>query len=623
MAGNLESLDKITIILTETSCKRSNRKINSKSAESETGDFYICNNNDSKLSNYQSFFQIKSFEIDSTKLKSFQILFNNLVMPEANQYRSRMTTFNESCNTLLASPGTSVSFSFASTNDSNATPRWGIFFENKDGTFENALMDILYPTIVHLVFEKNDKKFVVYPEIDESIFQKKERITLYKDYKTTQKIFFGAPGTGKSYLVNKIINSSIQKKVPFGSPSVFERELTTFIRKKYNDPTGDKTKRIKNFLTTESSCNIFRQVIKKDIKKISECYSLDDAKKIHTALKKDGELYWSNINDNPSQAVGCYVSFLESIPGSEIVSPLNTFNFRTTFHPDYDYAQFVGTFKPTSDEPNSNEPNSNNAGISYKFIPQTFTNAYVKAWECFLKSSGVVYLVIEEINRGNCAQIFGDIFQLLDRDDFGYSEYAIDANADLAQYLEAQFKKLKLWEQYNNEIANRTLSNCEKCKIFLPPTLNILATMNTSDQSLFPMDSAFKRRFEWKYIPINDKEESNANFNIDIGSGYSWLNFIRSVNKLILDITHSEDKQLGEFFVKPDKLENTISKDLFLGKVMFYLWNDICKDEHEELSFFRTQKDSAKKEVFFTFQDLYKDGGEDKLIEFMNWVQNT
>lgn len=268
--------------------------------------------------------------------------------------------------------------------------------------------------------------------------------------------------------------------------------------------------------------------------------------------------------------------------------------FRTTFHPDYDYAQFVGAYKPKKE---------GNA-ITYSFVPQVFAKAYATAWKLYLDAKGdsrlrgnddkngendsgkdiQVYLVIEEINRGNCAQIFGDIFQLLDRDSEGFSQYSIDADCDFAEWLK------------ENGIGDG--------KLKLPPNLNILATMNTSDQSLFPMDSAFKRRFDWEYVPISFEGKDAANYQIDIdGSQYSWKKFVEAVNDKILDLTESEDKQLGEFFTKPDS-GKIISKERFLGKVMFYLWSEVCKDEHKNGSFFRAKIND--KEDFFTFQDLYK-----------------
>ena len=274
--------------------------------------------------------------------------------------------------------------------------------------------------------------------------------------------------------------------------------------------------------------------------------------------------------------------------------------FRTTFHPDYDYAQFVGAYKPKK------EGNT----ITYSFVPQVFAKAYVAAWKLYFSTGNAstaenqVYLVIEEINRGNCAQIFGDIFQLLDCDVSSVSQYSIDADCDFAEWLETDEDGLKsVWDKYKEAVGEG--------KLKLPSNLNILATMNTSDQSLFPMDSAFKRRFDWEYVPISFDGKEAAKYEIDVrdskGNRYLWKDFVENVNKRILDLTDSEDKQLGEFFIKPDD-GMVISKERFLGKVMFYLWNEVCKDEHKNGSFFQA-KDESGKVNYFTFQDLYRDEG--------------
>ena len=159
--------------------------------------------------------------------------------------------------------------------------------------------------------------------------------------------------------------------------------------------------------------------------------------------------------------------------------------YRTTFHPDYDHSSFVGGYKPINkpilDEDGREKPHQ--FQIAYDFIPQVFTLAYVEAWNNLDKD---YYLIVEEINRGNCAEIFGDIFQLLDRDEDGYP---IIPSQELLIYLQTH-----LSDEGADGIANGQMT--------LPPNLNILATMNTSDQSLFPMDSAFKRRWDWIYVPI-------------------------------------------------------------------------------------------------------------------------
>lgn len=280
-----------------------------------------------------------------------------------------------------------------------------------------------------------------------------------------------------------------------------------------------------------------------------------------------------------------------------------------------DYASFVGAYKPTMDD---------NKNIVYKFVPQIFLNAYVKAWEEYNNNKSnpkPVYLIIEEINRGNCAAIFGDLFQLLDRADKedeykyknnqnkadkdkikeGMSKYDITPNEDIVKYLEGKVNNSKM--------------------LRLPPNLCILATMNTNDQSLFPMDSAFKRRWDWEYVPINYSEkdsEGNENksyeYKIKIGNyTYKWIDFLKNINEKILDITKSADKQIGNFFVKPDdKQNNIISDDKFINKVMFYLWEEVFKEEYGS---FRHKGDKE-----FTFEKMFttKTEGKKLLKEFLD-----
>lgn len=257
----------------------------------------------------------------------------------------------------------------------------------------------------------------------------------------------------------------------------------------------------------------------------------------------------------------------------EIVAPFKNDTFRTTFHPDTDYASFVGAYKPVKDGDT----------LTYEFIPQAFTDAYVSAWKDTTKP---VYLVIEEINRGNCAQIFGDLFQLLDRGDDGKSEYSVKADKDLRKYLES------------DKVLGKDHEGIQNGELCLPGNLHILATMNTSDQSLFPMDSAFKRRWEWEYVPI-DPENPYSQFTITIADKkYAWKDFLIAANERVKDVSESEDKQMGNFFIK-----DNIGKDEFISKVMFYLWSEVCKDEYRARSFFH-YKDGNNDE--FSFNDLFQ-----------------
>lgn len=374
-----------------------------------------------------------------------------------------------------------------------------------------------------------------------------------------QTIFFGAPGTGKSYKVNTLLpNESIWNL------------------------TGEERKKL--FADSDvAKKSHYTDVLGNEAKFGGSVWNIDELSLLEKKLPEvDSE---DNVKNPEHSALQAYIKFLKEYKFEQKV-------FRTTFHPDYDYAQFVGAYKPKK------EGNT----ITYSFVPQVFAKAYAAAWKLQLTSvaEANVFLVIEEINRGNCAQIFGDIFQLLDRDSEGFSQYSIDADCDFAEWLKEESVLKDVWPDYVDKVGEG--------KLILPSNLNILATMNTSDQSLFPMDSAFKRRFDWEYVPISFDGKDAVNFQIDIdGSQYSWQRFVETVNGKILDLTDSEDKQLGEFFIKPDD-GMVISKERFLGKVMFYLWNEVCKDEHKNGSFFQA-KDESGKVNYFTFQDLYRDEG--------------
>ncbi len=265
--------------------------------------------------------------------------------------------------------------------------------------------------------------------------------------------------------------------------------------------------------------------------------------------------------------------------------------------------------------------------ITYEFIPQAFTNAYVKAWN----TEEDVYLIIEEINRGNCAQIFGDLFQLLDRKN-GVSEYPIDADSDLANYIGKELSR-STRDDFPEGVK-------EGKKLVLPSNLYIWATMNTSDQSLFPIDSAFKRRWDWKYIKIAEGKQKETHqplkWQIKVEDEdrnrvrlYDWWKFLQLINRRIYGATQSADKQMGYFFAKAKDhfngkivgriikdavletqsgqiSEDYITAETFVNKVLFYLWTDVMKDnEYEEITNLMEKKDGDR----LTFPDFFGDSG--------------
>ena len=338
-------------------------------------------------------------------------------------------------------------------------------------------------------------------------------------------------------------------------------------------------------------------------------------------------------------------------PGTGKSHAINTLTstksvIRTTFHPDSDYSTFVGAYKPTTEE----KERYNDSGVPviyhdgkykgepikdkvivYDFVEQAFLKAYEEAWKKFFANPDAPedeFLVIEEINRGNCAQIFGDLFQLLDRNQYGYSEYPITADNDISKHLKDVFAKAQLHlddhdvinNMYNpgdGDVAQKVLNGDI---LLLPNNLYIWATMNTSDQSLFPIDSAFKRRWDWKYQPITkgmdaDGHDLNWRLEIDDEHQYDWWSVICNINsKIIGKLTKSEDKKLGYFFCKANS-EGVIDKDIFVEKVLFYLWNEILKDYEPSQDFLKDESLKGENDGYLSY-DLFYDttSGKAKII---------
>lgn len=264
---------------------------------------------------------------------------------------------------------------------------------------------------------------------------------------------------------------------------------------------------------------------------------------------------------------------------------------KVTFHPDYDYHSFVGGYKPTMDGDR----------IAYKFVPQIFTKIYVDAWKNLISADEKkpFYLQIEEINRGNCAEIFGDLFQLLDRDIDGFSKYEVTAEEELYKYL------------LSADGFGAPHEGIKDGKLRLPCNLKIIATMNTSDQSLFPMDSAFKRRWEWIYVPIDtDCKSSDFIIQLDNGKAFEWLRFLKVINEEIFEITKSQDKQIGNWFINAQNSGKVISESTFVNKVIFYLWSDVFKDEENTIF-----KSSDGKNISYT--SFFEKGVSNDLVSYI------
>ena len=367
-----------------------------------------------------------------------------------------------------------------------------------------------------------------------------------------QVIYYGCPGSGKSHKVKEIVNS-INSDYVFRTTFHPDTDYSAFVG--CHKPLGTTPKK--------------------------PSYTIEELITILVEIKNSGTSYPVH-----KFAVEYYFA-LEGLSRADKESIITAADFTTNYVTEMDKAIAAGKYVKR-DEKDSN--------IVYRFLPQVFTNAYVQAWK---NPEKPIYLIIEEINRGNCAQIFGDLFQLLDRDKVtGKSEYPIKADKDLVAYIEKELGA-----------GHEGIKNSELC---LPSNLIIYATMNTSDQSLFPMDSAFKRRWDWEYVPINySKDIDSGEFIINIaGAEYLWVDFLEKVNDKIYDATNSEDKQMGNFFIK-----KSVDAKEFINKVMFYLWNEVCKEEYgTQRNFFRKGKDGKTE---FKFTELFGADQTTILNEFM------
>ena len=366
-----------------------------------------------------------------------------------------------------------------------------------------------------------------------------------------QIIYYGAPGTGKSHKIKAQLEG-VPKENIFRTTFHPDSDYSTFV-------------------------GAYKPTMEKLIDKI---YAKGELISKLTEMKEGGVTY------SPQKFGAKYWRSLKQLNLSDKKDILQACGMSDNYTVEFDKGMAVGEEYLAC---------SNESRIIYSFVPQAFLNAYMQAYR---KPDEKIYLIIEEINRGNCAQIFGDLFQLLDRDANGKSEYTIKADAVLKSFLEEGLGE-----------DNPGIKDGELC---LPSNLYICATMNTSDQSLFPIDSAFKRRWDWEYEPIKYK---NTDWKIAInGTEYSWTSFQRIVNEKILRANSSEDKMLGDYFVNPS--DGIITDKVLLNKILFYLWNDVCKDGEGDIF-----KVSETEDI--SFSELYGESGTKTLKKMMAYLGVT
>lgn len=365
-----------------------------------------------------------------------------------------------------------------------------------------------------------------------------------------QTIFYGSPGTGKSWTVQNDILDGVKDDFIFRTTFHPDTDYSAFVG--CYKPIKTKVGKTDRVLSAEDLAAIY----------VRDVVPTEHLKTGHIEPRiKFGIEYCEYFGGS----LGKYdINNVLELAGIELATGCLEDRVGMTY---VKYGVSVGLKLDTP---------KNTGTITYDFVPQVFTEAYIKAWQ---NPTELVYLVIEEINRGNCAQIFGDLFQLLDRKK-GVSEYPVKAETALAEYL-------------SDVLEGEAAEGIRDGKLSLPANLNIIATMNTSDQSLFPMDSAFKRRWDWKYIPttppadksrtmeLSFKDKTTTKYGTTIDAGdyeYDWTEFLEKINEKIQHATHSDDKQLGFWFVKTEEGAEEITISSFVSKVVFYLWNDVFKD---------------------------------------------
>lgn len=273
---------------------------------------------------------------------------------------------------------------------------------------------------------------------------------------------------------------------------------------------------------------------------------------------------------------------------------------RVTFYPDYTYSQFVGCFKPVAknkkkeNDGNQSPLSAQESYISYEFVPGPFLLTYMKAVQHPDES---YLLIVEEINRANPAAVFGDVFQLLDRDDNGNSTYTVATSKEMADCIGMYFDELSddekaVIERYYDDVGFEDIREMSTKNLSLPPNMYIWATMNSADQGVFPMDTAFKRRWDFRYIGIDEGENADIDgtplSEIEVpcgGRNVLWNDLRHAINEFLMsdEMKVNEDKLLGPFFISPSALKSDRFSAVFKDKVLLYLYEDVGKTKRKKL----------------------------------------
>ena len=424
------------------------------------------------------------------------------------------------------------------------------------------------------------------------------------------RIIFGAPGTGKSFLLNEdaklfiddakkltkderikedvfqagknrsklfAIGLKYSSKFEDKKPKAVSQRLDCPVDEAYYIAQGSKAYSLLKDLPDYDESSFSESCIRNEFEKLVKdreamnqaCAALVGYKYADLIEKKP----WNEFNDILDQtnksSLGNWINYGMKAADYkyETLEPDEFKRFeRVTFHPDYSYAQFVGTYKPVKSQ-------QEDSSISYDYVPGPFIRVLVNA----LKNPKKPFLLlIEEINRANAAAVFGDAFQLLDRNSEGSSLYPIEASEDLKNYLSSV--------------------GIESSTLAIPSNMFIWATMNSADQGVFPMDTAFKRRWNFEYIGINDNEEDMKDSVVVLGTGdqtheIRWNDLRHAINDFLSQQGINEDKQLGPYFIgrnvvvpqEGKKIDPCLFNSTFKNKVLMYLFEDAARQKRSTL----------------------------------------
>lgn len=346
---------------------------------------------------------------------------------------------------------------------------------------------------------------------------------------------------------------------------------------------------------------------------VAQAYIADIAYAIATdeQLRKESLILLQSIEKEASSVetlTGALNLIVYGAPGtgkSRYVEDSFTNITRVVFHSDYSYYDFIGCYKPSPVYKASDRElkllsgeivNTGEPLIDYRFVPGPFIETLVYALKDPLKS---FTLLIEEINRANAASVFGDVFQLLDRDEVGNSEYKIKVSKELNHYF-----------QSIPEITPKLADG-----LFIPSNMNIIATMNSADQGVFPLDSAFKRRWKFKYIPIIEEGFAHQDEMVPYcGERYKWKHVLKCINNRLKDMKVDEDRLIGQYFINMHEISD---KSSMTSKLFVYLWDDVLRHKR---SYFFIDGVRTYSELITAYE---KDMDVLMILESLNSLQNA